>query len=142
MIWKQSSDDKAYHVDLKETHPSSWKTNAQLSFEIGGISLLELNLSELVANEYIDTIDVEAASEIDGNFYFIVRFGHLTTPGWFGSGQCGAGWEEWLAFIQVNNSLEIEEFEYVQNESCYKVIEAEYFFDKDHPEFGITEKKY
>jgi hypothetical protein len=66
----------------------------------------------------------------------------LTTPGWLGSGQCGAGWEEWLGFLILKSDLEIVRFEYHQNKSCAKYIETEYTFSKEHPEHGITMKKY
>lgn len=142
MQWTNHGEENFHPVYLKEVHPSTWKTLAALSFKVDNIELLKIDLSKLASNEFIDKVEVEAVKEFDGNFYFIVRFGHLTTPGWFGSGQCGAGWEEWLAFIQINNSLEVEKFEYFQNESCYKLIEADYSFNKEHPEYGIIVKKY
>ena len=140
MQWTKHGQESFLPVYLKEVHPSSWKTNATLTLQLDHINLLSIDLSKLTSNEYIDKVEIEASKEIDGGFFFIIRFGHLTTPGWFGSGQCGAGWEEWLGLLEINNELEIEKFDYYQNASCSKNIDAEYSFDKTQPELGIMIK--
>lgn len=142
MQWSKYGQERFLQVYLKETHPSTWTTTATLSFQFDKIGLLDFDLSNSSSNKFIDKIDIEASKEINGNFFFIVRWGHLTTPGWLGSGQCGAGWEEWLGMLVINNDLEISKFEYYQNESCAKYIDTQYSFDKEHPEKGISMKKY
>ncbi len=142
MLWKKSSEEYFHKVTMREIHPFSWETNCTLSFEVNEINLLEINLSDLSKNKFIDKVEVEAANQVDEKFYIIIRFGHSSRPGGSGSGYCGAGWEGWLAFIQINNSLQIEKFEYFQDESCIDSFDAKYSFDKTHPEKGITAKKY
>ena len=142
MQWNKYGQDGFLPVFLKEIHLSSWKTTAILSLKLDNIELLEIDFSKLTSNEYIDKIDIEASKEVEGSFYFIIRYGHLTNPGWFGSGQCGAGWEEWLGLLEINNNLEIEKFEYFQRASCEKNIDTEYIFDKSHPEKGFSIKQY
>jgi hypothetical protein len=81
MQWSKYGHDDFLNAYLLETHPSTWKTTATLTIQIDGIDLLIFDLSKAASNEYIDKVDIEASKEIDGKFYFIVRWGHLTTPG-------------------------------------------------------------
>jgi hypothetical protein len=141
MQWIKYGQDTFLYTYLITTHAASWQTNATLSFEVDGIDLLKVNLSEVAKNLYIDKIEVEAASYIEGQFYFILRFGHMTNPGFPDSGYCGSGWEEWLVFMQISNALQVAKFDYFQTESCYTLIDVEYTFNKEHPEFGIIKKK-
>jgi len=141
MDWmKYGQNPLFYPVFLKETHQFSWHTVATLLLNINGFNLTEFNLSELTKDQYIDKVDVEASNYINGKFYFILRFGHTTIPGTSGSGYCGAGWEEWLGFLEINDELDVAKFEYFQNESCLNFIETVYHFDKSHPELGIMAK--
>ena len=142
MQWSKYGQEGFLQVYLKETHLSTWATTATLTFQNNNIGLVDFDLSNSSSNQYIDKIDIEASKEINGKFYFIVRWGHLTTPGWFGSGQCGAGWEEWLGLLEINNNLEIDKFEYYQSASCEKNIDTEFIFDKSHPEKGFSIKQY
>jgi hypothetical protein len=104
MYWKKSSEGIFHKVTLKEIHPYSWETKCILSFEVSGINLLDINLSELANNKFIDKVEVEAANQVDDKFYIIFRFGHSSNPGGSGSGYCGAGWEG-LASIHTNQQF-------------------------------------
>jgi hypothetical protein len=140
MDWMKYGQDTFLPVQLKETHPLSWNTLTTLSLSISGINFSEINLSELTNDQYIEKINVESSTYLNGKFYFIIRYGQSTIPGTSGSGHCGAGWEEWLGYLVINDELEIDKFEYYQSASCLEYIETEYSFDKKHPELGIIAK--
>ncbi len=142
MNWKKQGKQSFQQIELKEIHPSSWETEASLNLSINELELLTINLTDLTKIKYIDSVEVLAAKEIDGQFYAIIEFGHMTNPGSNGMGFCGAGYEAYLGFIQINASLDIVKFEFHQTESCNRIIpEDKYTFNKEHPENGILEKE-
>ena len=120
----------------------TWKTETFVALWINGEKSFNLPLTSLTGNEFIDTIIVDSAKEINGNYYAIISFGHLSTPGYFGPGECGAGWENWLAFIHINPAFMFENFEFYHNQSCAKLIDKQYSFDKSYPERGFVIKSY
>ncbi len=142
MQWSKYGQDNFLQAYLKETHTATWKTTVTLTLQVDGIDLVEFDLSNSVSNEYIDYLNIEASKEINGVFYFIIRWNHPTIPGSRHLGHCGAGQEGWIGFLELNNSLEISRFEYFQSESCLKFIDTEYSFEVEHPEKGIIMKKY
>jgi len=134
--------DTFYAVELKPIHHFSWNTEVTIGLEIRGIEISEINLTELSEIEYIQTVEILAAKEIENNFYAIIEFGHMTNPGSSGSGHCGAGYERYLGFLKINSGLEIEQFEFHQTWSCIRYIpEDKFTFDKGHPEKGIMKKE-
>jgi len=142
MKWRTADKDIFLPVNLEEIHSFSWATNSVVILEISGLEFTEINLASLTGIEHIQYIDILSEKEIENKFYAIVQFGHMTNPGSNGSGHCGAGYERFLGYIEVNHSLELEKFEYFQTESCLRYIpEGLYSFDEKNPEKGIKENK-
>jgi len=138
MTWKQSDKNIFLSVELNQTHPFSRATTAELEFFLKGLKMATFDLSNLTKIEVIQSVEVLSSKEVEGNFYSIFKFGHSTNPGSSGKGQCGVGYEGYLGFIKMNPQFELEEFEYVQTQSCIKNIDSElYFFDKENPQTGI-----
>ena len=130
-------------VDLEEKHSYSWATDATITLEIEKLEFTEINLTFLTGIEHIQSIEILSSKEIENEFYAIIEFGHMTNPGSNGRGYCGAGYENFIGFIKVDDSLELEEFEFRQTTSCLKDIpENLYSFNKNNPENGIKENKY
>jgi len=140
--WKTQQMDAFYSVNLKPIHLFTYRTNATIGFEVRGIELLEINLTELAEIDFIQKLEILAKKEIDSNFYAIIEFGHQSIIGSTGSGNCGMGYEGYLGFLKINSNREIEKFEFHQNFSCVKSgIEGKFSFSKEHPEKGIFQKE-
>ena len=143
MKWRMADKEVFLSVDLEEKHSYSWATDATITLEIEKLEFTEINLTFLTGIEHIQSIEILSSKEIENEFYAIIEFGHMTNPGSNGRGYCGAGYENFIGFIKVDDSLELEEFEFRQTTSCLKDIpENLYSFNKNNPENGIKENKY
>ena len=142
MKWRMADKEDFLPVDLEEKHRYSLATNATIILEIEKLDFTEINLTSLTGIEYIESIEIMSAKAIDNNFFAIIQFGHMTNPISNGRGYCGAGYEQFIGFIKVNNSLELDKFEFYQTASCLKDIPEDlYSFDKKNPENGIKQNK-
>lgn len=142
MKWRMADKEVFLPVDLEERHNFSWATDATITLKIEKLEFTEINLTSLTGIEYIQSIEILTAKEIGNEFYAIIQFGHMTNPGSSGSGHCGAGYEKFIGFIKIDDSLELDKFEFHQTESCLNYIPEDlYSFDKDNPENGIKENK-
>lgn len=103
------------------------------------MEFFSFNLSNATENKYIDAVNVLSSKVFDNNFYLIFSFEHMSNPGSIGLGNCGAGVEEYLGFLHINESFEVVDFNYYLTESCGHFIEQEYYYDKEFPENGIKE---
>lgn len=140
--WKTAASKAYKPVSLEALHDYSYKTTATIDLEIGGIIYKSVNLTKLSGLEYINDIREVARKQAGDHFYLIFRFRQLSNPASRGGGQCGAGVEEYLGFLHVNDNLELEEFKYIQTNSCWKYIpEDNVEYDVNRPEKGIREIK-
>lgn len=142
LLWQTKDMDEPYKVELETIHDFSWNTTTRIGFTWRGVELASLNLTERSGVPYIQWADVTAAKEINNEYYAIIEFGHVSNPGSTGSGYCGAGEENFLAFLKLNDQMEWETFEFHQVESCHKNLpEGTYSYDADFPERGIRVRK-
>ena len=142
MRWEQSGKNGALPVHLKTVHDFSWKTNVTIVLELNELEIRSFNLTELTENEFIENVQILTKKATDNYFYSIIKFGHPTNPGSSGSGHCGAGYERYIGFLEINNELESEKFEYYKTSSCLEYIDEEkYGYEVDFPAKGIIIKK-
>ena len=143
MKWRMADKEVFLSVDLEEKHSYSWATDATITLEIEKLEFIEINLTFLTGIEHIQSIEILSSKEIENEFYAIIEFGHMTNPGSNGRGYCGAGYENFIGFIKVDDSLELDKFEFYQTASCINYIpEESYLFDKGNPENGIKKNEY
>ncbi len=136
--WQTKKMDTAYSVILEPIHEFSWTTNATIGLQLTGIEVLDIDLSKLSQIEFIETVEILSAKEINNCFYALIEVAHMTNPASSGSGHCGAGYERYIVFLKVNGALELEQFEIHQTWSCLTYIpEDKFSFDIAYPENGI-----
>ncbi|MEQ8553905.1 MAG: hypothetical protein RIC06_08440 [Cyclobacteriaceae bacterium] len=138
--WKQNGGN-TYPVTLNVTHEFSWKTSALLHFQINGLTITDINLTQLSQNEYIEGIKLIAQKAVSGQYHILLEYYHQSNPGSFGHGACGAGLEEYIAYLILNRNFEIESFEKTLYRSCINnIFSDEKPYDLERPELGITNK--
>ena len=130
-------------VELEFTHEYQFNSQAIVDFKIGGVEINQFDISAITELEYIDYIDVLGEKEINGVYHAIIGFGHNSRPGSRGMGMCGAGVEGYIGYLKLSKDFELAEFQFLQDESCFKDLEDTYVaFDKEKPESGIRLAKY
>lgn len=137
MKWKKSNQEDWSNVTLNLIQSINEETNAKIILEINGFDFYSFDLSDVTEIEYIESVNLLSSKAIDNNFYLIFSFNHMTNPGSNGHGYCGAGYEEYLGFLHINELFEIAGFEYYLTESCDRYIEQGYGYDEEFPENGI-----
>lgn len=136
--WKTAKADSLISVNLEPVHNFSWQTEASIKLTWRNLEIASFNISELTKLNSIESIKLLATKEINGNLYTIFSFGYWSMPGSNGGGQCGAGYEDYIGFMKINNNREISKFEFFQTSSCIYSFSEDFSYDIDHPENGIT----
>lgn len=137
MLWQplKSAPFKTFKTSV--LHLYSEKSDAFLSFEIGGVEMININISKKSKVNSIIDFRVLASKKIGNSFYAIIVFGEASRSNSGGNGACSAGMEEYLGFIHINNKLEIQKFNFKHARSCLKNLDVYYDYDKKHPEKGV-----
>lgn len=139
--WQMKNGEK-YPVELTPVHKSSFVTNANLLLKINNIEIESFNINKLAENDWIDSMEILASKRVNDKFHLIFKFSHQSNPGSFGFGMCGAGTEDFVAHMVVNNEFKAESFSKIQVASCVNSFDdVEVAYDPEHPELGIAVKK-
>ncbi len=139
MEWNMKTGN-TYPVFIEVEHKFSWVTTASLILKINDIELRSFDLSKLANNEYIEQINILAQKRVGDNYHIIFNYLHQSNPGSNGHGICGAGIEEFIGYVIVNNEFEVESFKSIQTLSCINSFETEVIFNSEYPENGIEKK--
>ena len=146
--WQTNGNKSFLPVKLKEISRPSTETKSTVSLYVRGVEMFFFDLTDKlkglkdvygtsIGGAYIETIKLEVSKKIDDDFYLIFSFSQPTVPNSNGFGYCGAGYENYLGFLNIS-SFELKNFKYYQTHSCLKEISEEYTFDENAPEKGIT----
>lgn len=126
-------------VELDAIHTFSWKTDATLSLSINEQNIAIFDLNKIAKNEYIEQIDIIAQKRVNKLFHVIIKYSHQSNPGSFGHGACGAGIEEYIGYLKIDQNFSLIKFDQIQSQSCINSIyEAEINYDIQRPELGIS----
>jgi len=137
----QNGNNPPLPVNLTKVSGPSWKSKANLLLKRSGVEVSKWDLGEIAGSEFIDDIKILAQKVGQEFIYVILRYSYPSNPGSMGFGNCGAGVEEFIAYVEIDQSFEIRSFEKIQTNSCidsiYDVI-VEYDIQK--PERGMKRK--
>ncbi|NMM47616.1 hypothetical protein [Marinigracilibium pacificum] len=135
--WNQKGG-KTYPVNLNVTHEFSWLTKATLGFKINNLTIAEFNLTELSENKYIEWVKIIAQKRVAGKYYLLFEYSQQSNPGSYGYGVCGAGIEQYVAHLIINENFEIESFDKVLHSSCINdIYDNELPYNIEKPELGL-----
>lgn len=125
---------------METKHPYNWKTKAIITLEINNHEIANFDLTSLTKNEFIEKVKIIAQKRVNQSFHLILEYYHQSNPGSFGYGMCGAGIEEFIGYLKVNQDFDIEQFDQIQTLSCINSIDLtdQIIFDKENPELGIS----
>lgn len=137
-----TKDGEEFPVELSKLKRSDLKAQASATIKYKGLNLHEINLTELFEKEFINDISIMEIQDLDEVIHITTQFNERSIPGSSGSGYCGSGMEEYIAYIRINKNWEIERTEIKQTHSCLNFDKVENFkIVKGKPEMGLVKNE-
>jgi len=95
-------------------------------------------LSQMDEFDHIDDVKILTHKKVNGVYYILFWYEYRSNPSAKpGRGFCGAGYEEFVASLQLNNDFNVLKFKPEQVSSCIKSLDKVYKYNKHHPEYGF-----
>ena len=139
MTW-QIAEKERLSVELNVKEEFTWETKAYLEVFVNNIEMVSINFSEIAKNDYIESIEVIAEKVVNNNLHLIIRYSHQSNPGSFGGGNCGAGIEEFISYVKIDENFNPLNFHEIQSSSCiYNIYDKETEYDLSKPQDGIRD---
>lgn len=140
MKWKKKGDTLYQDVKLDIIDTMNLKTEAFIEIYLNGILLREIDIGKKLGAYYLWDINEYYVKKIGKYMHITFKTSEPSMPGAMGGGQCGAGDEDYIGYIKLNEKLEILRFDTKKIGSCIDYFSAEkYHIVKDKPELGLVE---